>query len=110
MISILYEFKVPPPREKFSTLGWYIETHRIYGETGAEIQERAKELAVSLGCSDYMAAGIHNSKADWEAAFGPSTDPDYTFADTFDPQPPPSTSTWQKWLHKFHPFAKRVGD
>jgi hypothetical protein len=106
MITINYEFRVPPSTP-YSTIAWYMHWETITGETGEEIQAKASARCKALQAIDYMAVGLHNRKADWEAAFGPPDDPrSANYADTWDPRPPP-TRDWRAWLSKFNPLAHR---
>jgi hypothetical protein len=103
-IGINYEFRVP------GITASYTRFERIQGSDGDQIRERAEAFAKALGAVDFITVGLHNVKADWEAAFGEVESGKYPngFADSFPqcpiiqsaviPMPNFGLSIWQRFL------------
>jgi hypothetical protein len=80
VIKITYEFDLPGS----GSIGWYKHWITVSGETVEDIKQRASSEAMRLNALRYMAIGLQNRKADWEAAFGAPVDSRYAnYADTF---------------------------
>jgi hypothetical protein len=103
-IGINYEFRVP------GITASYTRFERIRGSDREELNKRAEAFAKAIGAVDFIAVGLHNVKADWEAAFGEVEKDKYPcgFADSFPqapiiqsavfPRPGDKFGWWQRFL------------